>query len=136
MSDERTIEVCRIGTIRHGDEVDGVAEIIAGRYRGFFEISGLERSSGGVLVVILIGNRRIWRRQRIDRTRAESVKAEILGTKAFASLSIWSEINEGLPPTRNQESRRIVGIESQAGVVKIVTCVNDRTPIYDPAMLR
>ena len=65
-----------------------------------------------------------------------AIKAEILRTQALAGLLVGTQINDSLAAPLNGQVWRVVGVEAQAGVVKIVASKDGRSPVDDPATLR
>src|SRR5215469_7902152 len=111
------------------DDVDGVSPVVVGLQRCELEVSGRERRSAGVFVIILVAER--WG-GAIERV---AIETKILRTQPLPRLLIGTKENDGLASSLDGEIGGIVRVEAQPGVVEIVAGHQGWSPVHDPAML-
>src|SRR5215467_6151936 len=131
MRDKRLVERRRVrgSGWRKGDKVYCVSPVVAGKKSCFLKVTGLERGSAGVFVIVLIACRRGRTIKRV------AVEAEVLRAQALAGFFVGRQIHDRLSPSLQREIRTVVCIEAQAGVVEVVARGDRWAPIDDPAAL-
>src|ERR1017187_6472548 len=114
----------------HGFEVDAVSPVIAGPDGRLLEIAGLETGPARVLVIVEITG--VWA-SAIHRI---SIEAEVLRAQPLTLFFKWPQIDDRLPAAQDCNVRRIVRVEAQSSVVKVILHRHGRPPVDNPAFLR